>query len=131
MIIGAGVLLVSLGIVSLFVFLNDKKVESKRVPIKKPSEAPKYIPLCLLYGDVKDTKIDARKGVDALGNMLRLRFMAVDVEDCKESTMEYCQNLLEKGFVPGKVGLIIRGHSRLEKYTVSKDCVFKFIPEED
>lgn len=84
--------------------------------------------LCILSGDMKDTKTTEKSGLGALGNMVRIRFDVSNIEECKGSAASYCQKQLAQGFIPANLGLIIRGNEAnpiSARYSVSKECVLK------
>jgi hypothetical protein len=82
--------------------------------------------LCVLTGDMIDTKKSKQKGFEALGNFVRIRFGATQLKDCTEAIMEYCRTSLNQGFVPGNLGITFRESNDPEtktfKYTFDRNC---------
>jgi hypothetical protein len=123
-------ILIPLGIGLFWLIPREKVLSSISTP--RPSVRSGLL-LCLVYGNMTSAKDDKKLGIAALGNMIRVRLEAQNVEECKELAISYCQRSLTNGYIPEALGLVIRGqpptHLSL-RFTVSKECVLKETKEE-
>ncbi len=84
-------------------------------------------PLCLLSGEMVDTKKSKEQGFGALGNIVRLRFDATVLKQCEDAALDYCHTTVDQGFLPGALNLKFRENNEPEspnyEYTVDRNCL--------
>jgi hypothetical protein len=109
-------------VILLWLYWPGHPVSPLSSPRPQSSKPPMKNPLCILAGDMLDTKKSKRQGFEALGNFVRIRFGSNQLKDCTEAVSEYCRTSLNQGFIPGNLGVKYRESSDPE--TKTYDYVF-------
>lgn len=122
---------VSLGLIILVaVWISMHRVLKR----PRPSKAEAGAPVCVLSGDFRNPRQTATKGFDNLNTMVRLRFQAGNLSECKQSASDYCHARASDGFVPGALKMSFRltpFANYAEKFAVTGHCIFEKIAETD
>lgn len=120
-------------------FLSKKFIMQKKYEIFATSHSVTQhtgLSLCFLYGELRDAKEkeNAKQGMEIIGNLLRIRFDAQNIEECKELTTSYCHNQIALGHVFAGLKLIIHGNKLnpvYHRFLVTKECVLKNVSKLD